>query len=180
LQLSFTCPKGTERKCVSKRIAVAFTGPSNSGKTTLIEKIAKELIGERKVAIIKHDPKNKAVFDTAGKDSHTFFQTGAEVVVTSPTRTTYFSHRQKTLDEIVRMIDDFDILLVEGLKTLPLPRIAIFRGAIDESYLDCSEAIAVDDTVDLSRYSLPETITTLDLNDKKAIIEWIDTHAKEV
>ena len=165
---------------MSKRIAVAFTGPSNSGKTTLIEKIARELVGKRKVAIIKHDPKDKARFDTEGKDSHTFFQTGAEVVVASPTRTTYFSHRQKSLDEIVRMVDDFDLLLVEGLKTLPLPRIAIFREQIDERYLSYAEAIAIDETIDLLQYRIPETITILDLNDTQAIIAWIDTHAKEL
>ena len=119
---------------MSKRVAVAFTGPSGSGKTTLVKKISNILIKTRKVAIIKNDPKDKAVFDVEGKDSDTFSKTGAEVVVTSPTRTTYFSQREKTLEEIIAMIHTFDILLVEGLKTLPLPRIAIFRNKIDESY----------------------------------------------
>jgi len=135
---------------VNTRVAVAFTGPSGSGKTTLVEKVAKVLIENQKVAIIKNDPKDKAVFDVEGKDSDKFTKTGAEVVVTSPTRTTYFSQREKTLDEIVNMINDFDILLVEGLKTLPLPRIAIFRNTIDESYFSCSEAIAIDETGDFS------------------------------
>jgi molybdopterin-guanine dinucleotide biosynthesis protein B len=54
---------------VSKRVAVAFTGPSGSGKTTLVEKVAKVLIEDQKVAIIKNDPKDKAVFDVEGKDS---------------------------------------------------------------------------------------------------------------
>jgi len=111
-----------------KRFAVAFTGPSGSGKTTLVEKIAKVLISQREVAIIKHDPKDKAIFDTEGKDSYKFSQIGAEVIVASSTRTTYFSKRNKELDEIIRIFNHFDILLVEGLKTLPLPRIAIFRG----------------------------------------------------
>ena len=48
-------------------------------------------------------PKDKAKFDIEGKDSYKFYQTGAEVVVTSPTRTTYFSHRKKDLDEIIKM-----------------------------------------------------------------------------
>ena len=165
---------------MKQRVAVAFTGPSNSGKTTLIEKVARELIRDHRVAIVKNDPKDKATFDVEGKDSWKFFQTGAEVVVTSPTRTTYFSHRQKSLDEIVRMVNDFDYLLVEGLKTLPLPRIAIFRGRIDESYFDCSEAIAVDDTVDLGAYTIPEGIDILDLNDTRAVIAWIQSHAKAV
>ena len=165
---------------MKRRVAVAFTGPSNSGKTTLVEKVAKELIEEMQVAIIKNDPKDKAVFDVEGKDSYKFSQTGAEVVVTSPTRTTYFSQRQKELDEIISMINEFDILLVEGLKTLPLPRIAIFRNEIDESYLDCSEAIAIDDTIQIEDYAIPSQIDILNLNDTDQIIEWIQKNAKEV
>lgn len=165
---------------MDRRVAVAFTGPSGSGKTTLVEKVAKVLIEEQKVAIIKNDPKDKAVFDVEGKDSYKFSQTGAEVVVTSPTRTTYFSQREKTLDDIVAMINDFDILLVEGLKTLPLPRIAIFRNKIDESYFDCSEAIAVDETINLTQYSIPKDIDILDLNDTAQIIEWIKHNSKKI
>ncbi len=165
---------------MNKRVAVAFTGPSGSGKTTLVEKVAKVLIEKQKVAIIKNDPKDKAVFDVEGKDSYKFSQTGAEVVVTSPTRTTYFSQREKTLDDIVAMINEFDILLVEGLKTLPLPRIAIFRNEIDESYFDCSEAIAVDETISLAQYTIPNDIDILDLNDTAQIIKWIRHNAKNI
>jgi len=165
---------------MGKRVAVAFTGPSNSGKTTLVEKIAQILIKQRKVAIIKNDPKDKAQFDVEGKDSHKFSQTGAEVVITSPTRTTYFSQREKTLDDIVAMINDFDILLVEGLKTLPLPRIAVFRNKIDESYFTCSEAIAIDDSIDITQYSIPDGIDILDLNNNSQIIKWINVHAKQL
>jgi len=163
-----------------KRFAVAFTGPSGSGKTTLVEKLSKILIEEREVAIIKHDPKDKAVFDSEGKDSYKFSQTGAEVVVASSTRTTYFSKRNKDLDEIIRMFNHFDILLVEGLKTLPLPRIAIFRNSIEESYLSCSEAIAIDNTINLKDYDIPNNIDILDLNNTTQIIEWIDKNAKNV
>ena len=162
------------------RVAVAFTGGSGNGKTTLIEKIAKELIKTKKVSIIKNDPKDKAIFDVEGKDSYKFSQTGAEVVVTSPTRTTYFSQREKTLDEIINMISDFDILLVEGLKTLPLPRIAIFRNKIDKSYFSCSEAIAIDDSINLDDYDIPSSIDILDLNNTQMIIEWIWKNAKEI
>ncbi len=165
---------------MNKRVAVAFTGPSGSGKTTLVEKVAKVMIERQKVAIIKNDPKDKAIFDVEGKDSDKFTKTGAEVVVTSPTRTTYFSQREKSLDEIVAMINDFDILLVEGLKTLPLPRIAIFRNKIDESYFSCSEAIAIDETINRTQYAIPEHIDILDLNDTAAIIEWIMNHAKNI
>jgi len=163
-----------------KRFAVAFTGPSGSGKTTLVEKVAKVMIETKEVAIIKNDPKDKAIFDVEGKDSYKFSQTGAEVIVTSTTRTTYFSQRQKELDEIIEMFSNFDILLVEGLKTLPLPRIAIFRNKIDESYLVCSEAIAIDNTIDINSYNIPNNIDILDLNNTSQIISWIEKNAKEV
>ncbi len=167
---------------MAKRLAVAFTGPSNSGKTTLILKVARKLIHEhgKEVAIIKNDPKDKARFDVPGKDSYRFTDTGAEVVVTSPTRTTMFSHRHKELDEIVAMFGRFDILLVEGLKNLPLPRISIFRDAVDEEYFLYMDALAVDDSVDLDLYTLPEGISVLDLNDPDAVIGWIFQHAKEI
>jgi molybdopterin-guanine dinucleotide biosynthesis protein B len=160
------------------RRAVAFTGPSNSGKTTLIEKIAKKLISTYKIAIIKNDPSNKAQFDKEGKDSYKFYNTGAEVVVTSPKRTTYFSHKQKSLDEIVDMINDFDYLLVEGLKYLPLPRIAVFRNEIDKSYFPYIKAVAIDETIDKSL--IPREIEILDLNNVDEVISWILNNAKEI
>jgi molybdopterin-guanine dinucleotide biosynthesis protein MobB len=72
-----------KRVVLKKRLAVAFTGPSNSGKTTLILKVARKLINEHKkeVAIVKHDPGDKARFDVVGKDSYKFSDTGAEVII---------------------------------------------------------------------------------------------------
>ncbi len=163
-----------------KNMAIAFTGPSNSGKTTLIEKIAKKLIKNHQVAIIKNDPKDKAIFDVEGKDSYKFSQTGAETVVVSPARTTYFSQRSKSLEEIVSMIKDFDYLLVEGLKTLPLPRVAIFREKIDESYFPYIKAIAIDESVDTSLYQIPEDIKILNLNNTDEIIKWIEQNATKI
>ncbi len=165
---------------MKKRLAVAFTGPSNSGKTTLILKVARKLIHEYglDVAIIKNDPKDKAQFDVAGKDSYKFSDTGAEVVVTSPTRTTYFSHRHKDLEDIVSMLSDFDVLLVEGLKNLPLPRISIFRTTIDTDYFPYMNALAIDDSIVLSEYNFPNNVDILDLNDPENVIQWILNNAK--
>jgi len=162
------------------RYAVAFTGPSGSGKTTLIEKISLRLQNDKKIAIVKHDPSDKAVFDTEGKDSHKFYKTGADVAVVSPTRTTLLSHHESSVDELISMFGDFDLLMVEGLKTLPLPRIAIFRNEIDPSYLPVSEAIAIDDSINIKDYSIPNGVSVLDLNDVNAIIKWIDTHSKRI
>ena len=166
---------------MSKRLAIAFTGPSNSGKTTLVTKVATALIESgKRVSIIKNDPKDKGVFDTEGKDSHKFSQTGAEVVVTSPSRTTFFSQKHKELDEIITMLSDFDILLVEGLKTLPLPRIGVFRNRIERDYLACVSALAIDGSIDVQADEIPKEIDVLDLNNTPQVIEWILKNAKEV
>jgi len=167
---------------LKKRLAVAFTGPSNSGKTTLILKVARKLIHEHKleVAIIKHDPKDKARFDVEGKDSYKFSDTGAEVIVTSPNRTTYFSNKHAELEDMIRLFDTFNILLVEGLKNLPLPRISVFRDSIDEDYFPYMNALAIDESVNLSKYKLPNDVEVLDLNSANEVIEWILKNAKEV
>jgi len=167
---------------MNKRFAVAFTGPSNSGKTTLILKVSRKLIHEhgKKVAIIKHDPKDKARFDVEGKDSYKFSNTGAEVIVTSPTRTTYFSQKNKDLDEMIRLFDDFDILLVEGLKNLPLPRISVFRNSLDSDYFPYMDALAIDHTISKTKNSIPKNIDILDLNNIDDVISWILKNAKEV
>jgi molybdopterin-guanine dinucleotide biosynthesis protein B len=163
-----------------KSLAVAFTGPSDSGKTTLILKVANILKKEYALAIIKNDPSDKALFDVEGKDSWKFSQTGAEVVVTSPTRTTLFSKQHKSLDEIIAMLGDFDFLLVEGLKNLPLPRIAIFRNKLDVNYFDCSDAIAIDESINVNEYTIPSHITILDLNNPEHVVAWIQKNAKKV
>jgi len=167
---------------VSKKLAVAFTGPSNSGKTTLILKVARKLINEHKkeVAIIKHDPKDKARFDVVGKDSYKFSDTGAEVIVTSPNRTTYFSKKNKEIDEIIRLFDKFDILLVEGLKNLPLPRISVFRESLESDYFPFMDALAIDNSINVDEYELPQNIDILDLNSPDDVVSWILKNAKEV
>ena len=167
---------------MSKRLALAFTGPSNSGKTTLILKVARKLINEygKKVAIVKHDPGDKARFDVEGKDSYKFSDTGAEVIVTSPTRTTYFSKKSEDLDEMIRLFDTFDILLVEGFKTLPLPRISVFRNSLDSEYFPFMNALAIDDSIDTNNYEMPKGVAILDLNNPDEVISWIFKNAKEV
>ncbi len=160
--------------------AVAFTGPSGSGKTTLIEKIAKELADHRALAVVKHDPKDKAHFDRPGKDSDRFFRSGADVAVLSPTRTTLFSHRPRTIEEVADLFGEFDLMMVEGLKHLPLPRIGVFRGRIDPEYLPVLQAVAIDGSIDRDTLALPSGIDILDLNDTEAVIRWIDEHAIEI
>jgi molybdopterin-guanine dinucleotide biosynthesis adapter protein len=160
-----------------KKIVSAFTGQSNSGKTTLILKLSRYLqeLGY-KVCIVKHDPSDKALFDKEGKDSYQFFATGADVVVVSPTRTTLFKQQTSSIDEIVELFGEFDYLLVEGLKTLPLPRIAVQRGSLDEKYFEISDAIVTDDTIGANE--IPKECKHLDLNNLEMIHQWIDKNGK--
>lgn len=161
------------------RFAVAFTGPSNSGKTTLIEKVSTRLQEDGyKVAIIKHDPKDKAKFDKEGKDSYKFFQTGADVAVVSPNKTTMFKQESSTVEQIIEMFGNFDYLLVEGLKTIPLPRICIQRENVNKDYFEVTDTIASDRTIDKSLF--PKDMEILDLNNTDEIINWIKNNSKRV
>ena len=163
----------------NKRLAVAFTGPSNSGKTTLIIKVSNILQDSGyKVAIVKHDPKDKATFDKEGKDSFKFSQTGADVAVVSPNKTTIFKKQTSSIDRLIDIFDDFDFLLVEGLKTLPLPRICIMRNSVDERYFDVSDSIATDGSIDENSFS--NQMNILDLNNPEQIVQWIKENAKAV
>ena len=162
-----------------KRLAVAFTGPSNSGKTTLIIQLSQILKQNNyKVAIVKHDPGDKAQFDKEGKDSYKFSQTGANVVVISPNRTTLFKQEQSSISDIVNILGDFDYLLVEGLKTLPLPRICVTRNNINEDYFEVSDTLAIDNTI--NKNDIPNNIKTLDLNNNEQILNWIEKNGKKV
>ncbi|RXJ87635.1 molybdopterin-guanine dinucleotide biosynthesis protein B [Arcobacter sp. CECT 8985] len=162
-----------------KKRVVAFSGPSNSGKTTLIVKVSNILQDKgNKVCIIKHDPKDKARFDTPGKDSDKFTLTGADVAVVSPSRTTLFKQNDSSIDEMINLFGEFDYLLVEGLKTLPLPRISIFRNSLDESYFDVTNAIAFDNSINSN--DIPKDIDKLDLNNPEEIIDWIEKNSKRV
>ncbi|WP_321315638.1 molybdopterin-guanine dinucleotide biosynthesis protein B [Halarcobacter sp.] len=162
-----------------KKLAIAFSGPSNSGKTTLVVKVS-ELLQKSgfKVCIVKHDPKDKANFDVPGKDSDKFSKTGADVAVVSPTRTTLFRQSSSSIDEIIELFDEFDYLLVEGLKNLPLPRISVFRNKLDENYFSVTNAIAFDETIDENQ--IPSDIDKLNLNNPEEIITWIENNAKRV
>jgi molybdopterin-guanine dinucleotide biosynthesis protein B len=161
------------------RKVVAFTGYSSSGKTTLIIKIANILQDSGyKVCIIKHDPKDKAVFDKDGKDSFKFSQTGANVAVVSPNKTTIFKKQTSSIDKLIEIFDDFDFLLVEGLKTLSLPRICVCRNKIDKDYFEVSDTLACDDSVD--KRTIPDGMEILNLNNPEEIIRWIKLNGKKV
>ncbi len=161
-----------------KRLVVAFSGPSNSGKTTLIAKLIDKLSKEFKVCAIKHDPKDKAIFDQEGKDSYKFFQSGANVALISPKKSALFFNYSLKIEDIIEKFGDFDYLFIEGLKYLNFPRIGVFREEIDPSYYPYLKAVAIDKSID--KRTIKEDIDILDLNNIDEIIEWIDKNAKEL
>jgi molybdopterin-guanine dinucleotide biosynthesis protein B len=155
---------------------VGITGPSNSGKTTLIEKLIQIALQRGvKVGVVKHDPKDKSQLDTPGKDSWKFFQQGADVLLLSPVKTGIFLHRPLEFEEIFQLFSGYDLILVEGLKTLPLRRLGVFRGRIEEEYLPFVEGVAVDSSIPQPHRAEVEGrgIKVFDLNHPLEIWEWI-------
>lgn len=155
-----------------KRLVMAFSGPSNSGKTTLIEKLVKHFKSKGfKVVVLKHDPSDKAVFDKEGKDSFKFFHAGADTMVLSPTRLSSFARGEFEVADCLKFAEDFDFFFIEGLKELPYPRISVFAKELDESYFAFSNAIA--------SYEKPKnsSLAWLHLDDIEAIGEYIEKHA---
>lgn len=158
---------------------VAFTGKSNSGKTTIIEKITMILSPHYCVAIIKHDPKNKVQIDTEGKDSYRFFQSGADVVIASSAKTTMMFQNPLDIDFLCNFFSDRDYVFIEGLKDLDFPRICVARdNRIDEEYIACSDAFALDENAK-NNSNLPLDACVLDINNPREIIEWIDKNARK-
>ena len=156
---------------------VAFTGPSNAGKTTLIESLVTLLVPGKKVVVVKHDPGDKASFDTRGKDSWRFFTSGADTLVVSPSKTAYFSHEPWDLDRIIRVVGHCDYLFIEGLRSWPVPRIAVFRESVDVDYLSLVRAVVVDEKLlsNIGEIDLP----VFPFTRTQEILQWIEHNAME-
>ena len=110
---------------------ISIVGKSDSGKTTLIEKLVPELTRRGyRVATVKHDMHGFEV-DREGKDSWRHKQAGAHtVVISSPQKLALIRDVEKdsTLDEIrKKWIQDVDLILSEGYKRDVQPKIEIFR-----------------------------------------------------
>jgi molybdopterin-guanine dinucleotide biosynthesis protein B len=94
-------------------------GYHNSGKTTLVEQVAKRLIEMGyKVAYLKHDPKGHALTDKEGSDTHRLFQILPKVCIVSPGRITLYERTEEEPEDLVqRYFSDFDFVLLEGWKS---------------------------------------------------------------
>ena len=118
---------------------VSIVGKSDSGKTTLIEKLIPEL-GKRgyKVATVKHDVHSFEV-DKEGKDSWRHRRAGAYcTIISSPEQIAVIrtTDHDATLEEIrSRFVDDLDIIISEGYKNDRAPKIEIFRKEVHQEPL---------------------------------------------
>lgn len=129
--------------------AVSVVGWSGSGKTTLICKILPELkkMGYR-VATLKHDFHGFGGDDT-GKDSWLHRQAGAVIsAVSSAQRFAYVQELEEELplEDILSGIRGVDLILVEGYKRGPLPKVEVFRrrpGAKKELVSPTGDLVAI-------------------------------------
>ncbi len=108
---------------------VAIVGNSDSGKTTLIEKLIPVLKQRgHTVGTVKHTHHGFDL-DQEGKDTWRHQAAGADTVVAvSPRRIAIVKNSpEDTLAAALPYLDDRDIILVEGFKGCRFPKIEIFR-----------------------------------------------------
>jgi molybdopterin-guanine dinucleotide biosynthesis protein B len=117
-----------------------FAGWSGSGKTTLIEQVIPRLVlrGVR-VSLIKHAHHGFDV-DQPGKDSYRHRHAGCtEVLVTSRERWALLHElrggEELSLTESLAHLTPCDLVLVEGYKTAPIPKLEIWRPAAGKPLL---------------------------------------------
>jgi molybdopterin-guanine dinucleotide biosynthesis protein B len=118
---------------------LCIVGRSDSGKTTLIEKLIPEFIrlGFR-VGTVKHGGHGSDI-DRPGKDSWRHLQAGsAATVLSSQTRIGLVKKvdHDHTLDELMPLLSEADIVLAEGFKQETRPKIEVFRSGLKEKPLD--------------------------------------------
>jgi molybdopterin-guanine dinucleotide biosynthesis adapter protein len=108
---------------------LSIVGKSESGKTTLIEKIIPELKRRGyRVGIVKH-AHHGFEMDRKGKDSHRHRQAGADtVMIASPGQIAMVKDvPNECLDDLVPFFSDMDILISEGFKRDRAPKIEVYR-----------------------------------------------------
>ena len=157
-----------------------FAGWSGSGKTTLIEKLVPRFVKHGlRVSLIKHAHHTFDV-DQPGKDSHRHRSAGCtEVMVTSSRRWVLMhelrGEREPSFDEQIRHFSPCDLLLVEGFKFHPIPKLEVYRPAVESPPLHPNDTDIVAVATDAK---LETRLPVLDLNDDARIAAFILGHLK--
>jgi molybdopterin-guanine dinucleotide biosynthesis protein MobB len=154
---------------------ISIVGSSNSGKTTLIERLIPEFIKRGyRVATIKHHG-NDFQIDHTGKDSWRHKEAGAHtVVISSPQKVALVedaSHDHSLEELAARFIHGVDIIIAEGFKRAKHPKVEVFRKGVHPHPLapELENVIAV-----VSDDPLPLDIPCFNLNDISGIVDVIE------
>lgn len=126
---------------------VMVAGFSNTGKTMLVERLIRVFRKrDYRVAAVKHAPHGYEP-DIRGKDTWRYCQAGAEdVFVVGPASLTrhIFYRQEPPLCDILNCINDLDLIIVEGFKSQPGPKIEVVREGYSVQRLDLgNDLIAV-------------------------------------
>ncbi|EAG4154132.1 molybdopterin-guanine dinucleotide biosynthesis protein B [Listeria monocytogenes] len=121
---------------------IQIIGFKNSGKTTLLNALIRASRKENyTVSAIKHDAHDFSV-DHAGTDSYSFQESGAEAVVIANSRQ-YAVMEQTGIDlkTAIQKLPESDIVLIEGYKEGPFPKIILVREQAEIELLNNSKAV---------------------------------------
>lgn len=151
---------------------ISIVGKSESGKTTLIEKLIPALKRRGyRVGIVKH-AHHGFDMDRQGKDSYRHAQAGADtVMIASPGRIAMIKDVPgESLDDLIPYFEDVDLLVTEGFKRDKAPKIEIFRTERHQH-----PACLNDDTLIamVSDTSLDAAVPQFATDDIEAITEFI-------
>lgn len=155
-----------------------FAGWSGSGKTTLIEKLIPRFVGRGlRVALIKHAHHAFDV-DQPGKDSYRHRHAGASEVLVTSSRRWVMVHElrgaaEPAFEEHLKRLSPCDLVLVEGFKFAPIPKIEVWRAATGEPMLHPNDAHIVAVATDAK---LDASVPVLELNDDAAIASFVLRH----
>ncbi|MGQ0652033.1 MAG: molybdopterin-guanine dinucleotide biosynthesis protein B [Betaproteobacteria bacterium] len=157
-----------------------FAGWSGSGKTTLIEKLIPRFakLGLR-VSLIKHAHHTFDV-DQPGKDSYRHRHAGASEIMVTSSRRWVLMHElrgahEPSFEEQIRHFSPCDLLLVEGFKHAPIPKLEVWRAETGEPLLHPNDphivAVASDERIETRLPVLP-------LDDDGLVSQFILAHLK--
>lgn len=162
---------------MDKRV-FGITGWKNSGKTTLTERLVRELTARgRRVSTVKH-AHHDADIDRQGTDSFRHRQAGAAEVVLVCGRRWALMHElrdeaEPPLGAILARLADADLVLVEGYKRESHPKIEVRRlGARDTAPLSPGDRSIV--AVAADHPQPDESLPVFDLDDIKSIAGFIE------
>jgi molybdopterin-guanine dinucleotide biosynthesis protein B len=159
---------------------IGLAGGSGSGKTTLVTKLVPCLIGRGlRVSTLKH-AHHGFDLDQPGKDSFMHRAAGATEVIVSSAKRFAILHELRDevewdLPALVAKMSPVDLVLVEGYKRDPFPKLEIHRAANGKPLLHPQDPHIVAVAADVP---LPDAaVPVIDLNDVEAIADFLTARA---